>query len=56
MILSLAISYLIGNGRSSTTAPVATPTVAALDTSAPPAPSTEEAKSTPKPEPTVANN
>ncbi|HET8669867.1 MAG TPA: hypothetical protein VFM05_04365 [Candidatus Saccharimonadales bacterium] len=55
MILSLAISYLIGNSGP-TVPPTPTPLNAALDTPAPANQSTEEVVSTPTPEPTAANN
>ncbi|HXV43220.1 MAG TPA: hypothetical protein VEC96_09160 [Anaerolineae bacterium] len=53
MILSLAVGYLVGNsGPAVAPTPAAAPSV--LDTPAPASPSTEEAQSTPAPEPTVA--
>lgn len=53
MILSLAVSYLVGNSGPPV-APTPAPATTVLDTPAPASPSTEEAQSTPAPEPTVA--
>jgi hypothetical protein len=52
MILSLAISYIVGNGRSSGVVPVSTPTVSTSQTAAPASSGTTEAQ--PTAEPTAA--
>ena len=54
MILSLAISYLIGNGGS-TSVPAPTSAPAGVETPAPAGSATDEAKLTPTAEPTEAN-
>jgi hypothetical protein len=53
MILSLAVSYLVGNSGPAV-APTPAPATPVLNTPAPASPSTEEAQSTPTSEPTVA--
>jgi hypothetical protein len=53
MILSLAISFLVGNSGPS--GPVPTPTVAGVEAPAPAGTSTEEAQPAPTTEPTEAN-
>jgi hypothetical protein len=54
MILSLAISYLIGNN--SNPVPVATPTLGGVETPAPANSATEEAQPSPTTEPTTEAN